>query len=196
VTVAPLPRPQREEPEVLVWATVLLGLLAGFLFLRSASDRTTTLSTKSGAALTIPLNWGSDAPSGALLGARDLQAGSFGPRVSLGAVNVQRTPKETLAATVSAWSLTRGEQREGYRVLGIQPVTIRVNGKSQPAMNLTFAYLQDAPGSNLPPAVMLQTDTITEWKGKLYAVSFTAERGDYQKLDSLRARLTADVRLP
>ncbi|WP_169316601.1 hypothetical protein [Deinococcus peraridilitoris] len=187
---------QRAMSEVLVWITVLFGLLVGFLYMRSTTDRTTLL-TQSGASLSVPLTWSSERVEGTLVSAHDWRAGSFGPRVSVTALTHALMPEETLSASVARYSLNRGEPLEGYRVLGIKPAGLRVNGTRQDAVNLTFAYLQDAPaGSDVPPAVMIRTDTVTRWKGALYAVSFAAERDEYPRLDSLRARLTADVRLP
>ncbi len=198
---------RRDEPEWVVLATVGLALLAGLILQFSVLGRTET-ATAGQIALSYPAGWTRAGDRAAVLSFADTnQGGLFPPTVAVREVpRADVFPGEASLADVgAAWSLTRGERLESYRVLDVQPTT--VNGRE--AVDVEYAYVSDGRlgsmgGSAGLPAVMHAIDTIVASGDKLYVLTVAAENSDYTRLTtaqfprfrSLRDDVLANWRVP
>ena len=177
-------RGRHDEPEWTVLLTVAIALTLGLLLQGAVLGRTNTAETASGIVLSYPASWVRTSEAGALITAADLnRGGPFGARVS-----VREVPKADLqgvgdspAGAATAWSLARGQNLVGYRVLGIEPGT--ANGRE--AANVEYAYLASAAqGADGMPALMRAIDTLVAGGDRYYILTFAAEAHEFASLTS------------
>ena len=184
-------RGRKEESEWLVWLTVAVGLLIGLGIELFAVGRTQTASAGP-MRVTYPAGWATTKEPGALFSAVDLRRGGAAPTT----VSVRQLPKgqvgatatggqSTLTEAATAWSVQRGRNLTGYKVLDISPTT--VNGRE--AVNVEYAYVTS--GGALPglggagaPALVRAVDTLVT-SGDGYAMlTFSADSTDWDRVHS------------
>ena len=179
-----------QEPEWIVWVTLVVGLLIGWLIMTMVVGRTTT-ATVGTATLSYPARWAKVGEQGAAFAATDVESGDpFSPRVML-FQTAQRDlmPRVgTLADAATTWSIKRGNGLDGYRVLSIEPVT--VNGHA--AINVASAYLMEPPRSRLAgtmPALMREVDTLVASGDQYMVLAFAADSTQFDGYESLHRQL-------
>ncbi|MEN9934841.1 MAG: hypothetical protein RLZZ387_1420 [Chloroflexota bacterium] len=186
-----------EEPEWAVWLTVLVGLLAGWLVMTAATGRTATAEAGTSRVI-YPAGWVRDAgEEGAIFAVTDVDGGVYGARAS-----VRQLPKSELAPSAgvaaeedaAGWALIRGQELEGYRVLGITPA--QVGGKA--ALSVEYAYLTDPPlgASGSMPGLMHAIDTIVASGEEYYILTVAVEASESARLAELQQQLVAGWQVP
>lgn len=187
-----------EEPEWLVWATVAVSLVLGAVIAMSVLNRTTTL-TDGANAITYPNSWVRLSEPGVLLGAVDQESGLYGARVTVRAIaptdlGTQRGVEDP-SVVATNWSIVRGQELEGYRVLAIEQTTVG----GRPALTLEYAFLTDPlQGSTggVMPGLMHAIDTIVQSGDQYYVMTVAVESSDSDGLSELQARMLANWTLP
>lgn len=186
-----------EEPEWIVWVTLVLGLIIGWVIMNSVVGRTTT-ATVGPMTISYPARWAEVGEDGAAFAATDVRSGDpFGPRVILYQIaQTDLMPRVgTLADAATTWSIKRGNGLAGYRVLSIEPV--QVNGHE--AINVETAYLMEPPRSQIAgtiPALMREVDTIVASGDQYMVLAFAAENSQFERYGSLRNQLLSGWRTP
>jgi hypothetical protein len=162
-----------------------------------------TLSGQVGTSTVVyPASWVQIEEEGAGFAAADLNgSGPFGARVSLREVDQKALlpaligPEGTLRDAATNWSLQRGKDLVGYRVLDI--VETRVQGRE--AYNVESVYLLDSTrgaATNTMPALMHTVDTLVAGGDKYYILTFAADASRFDSQSGLRERLLNDWRIP
>jgi hypothetical protein len=197
VSIAVPWRGRTQEPEWPVLLTVAVALLLGWLIQSAVLGRMQTAAVGS-SSVTYPARWVATTESGAAFAAADLNFGGiFAPRVSVRQVaKSELMPPEGLPAArewslvdaATAWSVQRGAELAGYRILAIE----RTQVQGQEAARVEFAYLAEAPqgsASGVLPAVMHAVDTLVTSGEQVHILTFAAEKGEFARLAGLRQRL-------
>jgi hypothetical protein len=188
-----------EEPEWVVWLTVVICLLIGWVIATTVSGRTETVPDGAGGSITIPATWIKTKEAGALFAATDLNAGTYGSRISVRQVSkadlLPPRSGDTLEVAASNWTLIRSPELEGYRVLQIAPTTIQ--GRN--AVAIEYAYLTDPPqggGTGVMPGLMHAIDTIVASGDGFVILTVATEQGDDTALEQLLATAQAGWQIP
>lgn len=176
-------RGRQDEPEWIVWLTVLIALVLG-LFLQSAVVSRTETADAAGVRLSYPAGWSRQETDSAVLSLSQSPMGVSGGAT----VTVQRLPKPELlrrtaelSDVASSWAITRGQGLVGYRSLGITPT----QAAGREAVAVEYAYVG---GSSLGavsgalPSVIRSTDIIVPSGDAYLVLSFSAERDAYEQL--------------
>ena len=195
------PRGRTQEPEWAVLLTVAAALIIGFVLQMVIQQQTATGPVGAGAVL-YPAGWAQIEEEGAGFAAADLNgSGPLGPRVSLREFDKATLlpsligPEGTLRDAATNWSLQRGKDLVGYRVLDITET--RVQGRE--AYNVESAYLLESTlgaGTNGMPGLMHGVDTVVESGDKYYILTFAAEASQFDNVSSVHERLLNDWRIP
>ena len=195
----PAPRARSQEPEWLVWLTVGVALLLGYLLLVMITGQTRS-ATAGAMTLKYPSTWVPVQVEGAAFAASErLYGGPFAPTVTL--YEMPRTDLLRLAGGVeeaaSNWTLRKQEELVGYRVLNVSAIgggavaTPSLEGSSEQqavdTLRVDSVYLQDpAIGATGIPSLMRGIDVIKLKGETFYIMSYTVENSEY---DSHRGQL-------
>jgi hypothetical protein len=189
-----------EEPEWVVWLTVVLALLIGFGIRTAVVGRTETVQAGP-TMITYPATWVQDTEEGALFAATDFDSGSFGARAEVRQVSrAELAPIENLSGPVVPedvainWSILRGADLEGYRVLEIVPVAVQ----GREALQIDYVYLVDAPlaGAGALPGLIHAIDTIVPSGEAFLVLTVAVDASEDATLPSLNDQLLAGWRIP
>ncbi|GAB4125006.1 MAG: hypothetical protein Fur005_43440 [Roseiflexaceae bacterium] len=193
---------QAEEPEWTVWLTVLVALLLGWILATSVTGSNETISDAAIGSIQVPSSWVPTSEDGALIAATDIDAGSYGSRVSVRSASkadlLPTRSGETLEAAATNWSVLRGQNLEGYRILQITETSVA----GRPAVAIEYAYLTDPPeglASGVMPALMHAIDTVVA-SGDGFAILTVAvdqsSQSSSDSLDALNSRIVAGWQVP
>ena len=178
-------RAEPKEPEWLVWLTVGVALLLGYLLLTMINGQTRSASAGS-MNLNYPSTWVPVQREGAAFAASDrLSGGPFAPTVTL--YELPRTDLLPLTGgleeAAANWTLRKQEDLVGYRVLSVTPV------EGRDMLRVDSVYLQDPTiGASGLPALMRGVDFIKLAGDNFYILSYSVENSEY---DSHRGQLEA-----
>jgi hypothetical protein len=179
VTSAAAPRARRarsQEPEWVVWLTVGVALLLGYLLLVMTTGQTRPASA-GGMSLNYPSTWVPMQTEGAAFSASDrLNGGPFAPSVTL--YEMPRTDLLRLEGGVQEaaanWTLRKQDELVGYRVLSMTSV------EGRDAIKIDSVYLKDPTlGGSGVPALMRGIDVIALSGDKFYILSYSVENSEY-----------------
>ena len=196
------PRGRTQEPEWAVLLTVAAALIIGFVLQMVIQQQ--TLSGEAGTSSVLyPAGWSRIDEDGAGFAAADLNgAGAFGPRVSLREFdkadlrpNILGQQEGGLLDAATNWSLRRGQDLVGYRVLDITQTTVQ----GRPAVRVESAFLLDSTrgsATNAMPGLMHAADTVVEGADKYYILTFAADNNQFDNLGAVHDRLLNDWRIP
>lgn len=187
---------RRDEPEWIVWLTVLLGLLVGAFFIRNALTQSAT-ATVGDVSFQYPARWAQVDEPGTAFAAEDLGSAPFGPRLSLRQLppRPMLSTEPNLVDAATGWSIERGSDLVGYRVVGLNPTTVG----SREAVEVEFAYLADpsqGSASGAMPALMHGIDTVVASGDGAHVLSFVGEQTQWEALQGLRQRIIESWKLP
>jgi hypothetical protein len=80
---------------------------------------------------------------------------------------------------VTAWTFQRGQELEGYRVLGTEAVQVdNIDG-----VRIDYAYVSDpiaSPYRRALPVVVEAVDYLLPYQGKLYVITLAADAGRFE----------------
>lgn len=177
---------RQEEPEWIVWALVVVLLVAGWLVKGSVEGRTESFSA-GGVSLRYPATWTRQTGPDELLSAADLLSSAQAPTgVTVRQVPVSEVGRDLASLTdvALAWTTGRGEGLLAYRPLGVEETT--VNG--QAAVRLDYAYVPQGSVSSVPAVaraqdyLIQQGDTVTIITLAADANVFEAETDTWQAI--------------
>jgi hypothetical protein len=191
-------RGRSEEPEWTVWLTVLISLLIGWVIMSTVIGRVETVANVAGGSLTIPASWIKTKEEGAAFAATDFDAGSYGSRVA-----VRQVPKadlitamgpDTLDTAAANWSVVRGQNLEGYRILRIEPVKLQ----GRDAVAIEYAYLTDPPEgtAGAMPGLMHAIDTVVASGDQFAILTVAVDQSGGDDLLTLNSRLQNGWQVP
>ena len=186
-------RGTKDEPEWIVWLVAAALLIAGALIGRDVLGQTRT-ATAAGMSVTYPARWSRTSEPGASIAAFDRKGGGAdGARVS-----AHQVPKAdvlvasgTILDGATNWTLSRGAELAGYRVLNM--AAVKVAGRD--AARVDYAYLLDA-SSGAMPSLMRATDTLVPCGEKVCVLSFAAPAAEYAGLSETATDLLAGWTIP
>jgi hypothetical protein len=203
-------RPARvQEPQWVVYLTAAVALLIGLGLQFFATNQTQT-GVVGPSSIAYPQSWVQVTEPGVDFTAADINdGGPYGARVSLRALDNtvllstrllnQKdpvvAPSELLAAGATTWSVQRGQDLVGYRVLGLNKTTVQ----GHEAINVESAYLMDSAlgaSTNGLPGLMHAVDTVTLRDNKFYILSYAVESSQFDRLSGLHDRLLAGWKIP
>jgi hypothetical protein len=186
-------RGRLEESEPPVYLTVAVALAIGLCVQWTVVGRMQTASVGSG-TIAYPSSWQRVAEEGALFAAADRNHGTFGTRVS-----VRELPKSdllpgegTLVDAATNWSLRRGQELVGYRILSITEGI--VNGRE--AAMVDYAYLASSAGGSADgtmPGLMHAIDTLVLGGETYQVLTFAAESHEFPAVTNRQAPLFRNV---
>ncbi|HET9495174.1 MAG TPA: hypothetical protein VFR15_13170 [Chloroflexia bacterium] len=193
------PRAQAQEPEWLVWLTLGVALLLGYLLLVMITGQSRTASAGS-MSLSYPSTWVPVQTEGAAFSASDrLNGGAFAPTVTL--YEMPRTDLLRMAGGVEEaaanWTLRKQDELVGYRVLSVTGVgggpistpSLEGGGPAEQAVDtlrVDSVYLVDPViGATGIPALMRGIDVIRLRGETFYILSYSVENSKY---DSYRGQ--------
>jgi hypothetical protein len=188
-----------DRREWLVWVIVILGVLIGWGIQSSVASQMATAQADA-TSVSYPATWRKIQEKDALFAAADLDSGIYGPRVSVRKIAKKDllpssgTDNPGLGDPATAWSLRRGQNTAGYRILDIRPV--RLHGRE--ATHVEIVYLADPPHgqTNIAPGLMHAVDTLVAAGDQFYVFTFAAETHRFNDLKRLHEQLLAGWRLP
>ncbi len=188
-----------EEPEWVVWLTLIICLLIGWVAMTTVTGRTETVANVAGGSIRIPDKWIKTKEAGAVFAATNLNTGAYGARISVRQITkadiLPGSSGEELGTAANNWTLLRSPDLEGYRVLNIEP--IKLQGRD--AITIEYAYLTDPPeggSSGGMPALMHAIDTVIA-SGDSYAILTVAvEQSNDAMLNDLVASTQAGWQIP
>jgi hypothetical protein len=190
---------QSEEPEWVVWLTVIISLLLGWVIMTTVTGRTETVTNIAGGSITIPATWIKTKEDGAVFAATDLNAGTYGSRISIRqAARADLMPPrsgDSLEAAATNWTLIRSPELEGYRVLAIEPMQLQ----GRDAVTVEYAYLTDPPegsGLGMMPGLMHAVDTVVASGDGFVILTVASEAGNDAALNDLVASAQAGWQIP
>jgi hypothetical protein len=191
-----------------MWLTVALCLAIGWLIASGVLGRTESVGDVAGGALRIPTSWVRTSEDGAVFAATDVNGGAYGSRISVRTAtsadlvppnafpaDQPPSPEATLNLAATNWSLIRGQDLEGYRILRIEPTTVA----GRPAMAIEYAYLTDPPqavGAGLMPGLMHAIDTVVANGDQFTILTVAVEQGNEGQLIDLNNRTLAGWQVP
>ncbi len=162
---------REEETDILMWALVVLALVAGLLVRGAVVNQTQSYSGPS-LSLSYPERWADQTQPGQLLSVAE----SLGASIDATTLQVEQQPlaatgtTPTLGEAVLAWTAQRGKDLTAYRVLGTSTGSL----KGVPASWVDYAYVQShgAGGASSLPVVMRAQSLLVQRGGQLVAVTF------------------------
>lgn len=195
-------RARAQEPEWLVWLTVGVALLLGYLLLVMTTGQTRS-ATAGAMTLNYPSTWVPVQTEGAAFSASDrLNGGPFAPTVTL--YEMPRADLLRLEGGVedaaANWTLRKQDELVGYRVLSVTSVgggaiaTPSLEGgnpatQASNTVRVDSVYLKDAAiGGSGIPALMRGIDVIRLSGDNFYILSYSVENSQY---DSHRGQFEA-----
>ncbi len=181
-------RTQVEEPEWVVWLTVMIALLIGFVLQYTVTNRMRAM-TIGDSTISYPASWSLISRDKSGFTAADVTTGGpFAPRISFHQLD-QRVLLPGGGMLYNAgvnWSVKKREEHDGYRLLEIK--NVKVQGRD--ALQLESAFLMDV-GTNRMPGLMRSVDTLV-LDGKTFRIlSFSAEQNQFDQLEPLRKQMMA-----
>jgi hypothetical protein len=186
------------EPEWAVWLTVALALILGFILMTTTLN-SSTAATEGGSTINYPSTWVKTTEAGADFAAADLNnGGPYAPRIALRQLDKKALLMQDGSASDAAagWSLKRGEDLVGYRVLGVHPT--KVGNKD--AADVESAYLMESrlgSSTNVMPGLMHAVDTVVLGSdNKYYILTFAAESSQFDSLKSVRDNVLSGWKVP
>lgn len=199
-----------QEPQWVVYLTAAVALVIG-LGLQFFVNNQTQTGTVGASSIAYPQSWVQTTEPGADFAAADLNnGGPYGARVSLRALAktalvsarllnqtqpAAPTPSELLTAGATTWSVQRGQDLVGYRVLGLNKTTVQ----GHEAINVESAYLSDSTlgaSTNALPGLIHAVDTVTLSGDTFYILSYAVESSQFDRLSGLHDRLLAGWKIP
>jgi hypothetical protein len=187
-----------EEPEWVVWLTVLISLLIGWVITTTVTGQTASAPIASG-SLRYPASWVKTKEDGAIFAATDLNNGSYGARISVRQVGkadlIGARGQDNLDNAASGWTVLRSQDLEGYRVLKIDQVKLQ----GRDAVAIEYAYLTDAPegqAAGAMPALMHAIDTVIASGDQYTILSVAVDQSGGDSLAELNSRIQAGSQLP
>jgi hypothetical protein len=177
---------KRQEPEWVVVAVVAIALLAGWLLKSWVESRTTTFSN-SDLTLSYPATWLrelGEPEQGVLFAAQDVRSGSLyathlGVWIADALPQVRQENVDPTLSAVTAWTFQRGQELEGYRVLGTQAVQVdNIDGT-----RIDYAYVSEpiaSPYRKALPVVVEAVDYLLPYQGKLYVITLAADASRFE----------------
>ena len=181
---APTKGVRRTEPEWVVVVVVVVALVAGWL-LKSYVEGSTVAFTSPEVSLSYPALWLRDVNPDAvtLFGASDMRSGSsYSSNVavyvsaalpSLPAASGQ-ADIEKMTPAITAWSFRRGQELDGFRVLGTEPAQL---GGRVGAM-IHYAFVSDpisSPFRKALPVVVEAADYLVPLVDKTIILTVAAD---------------------
>lgn len=178
---------KRQEPEWVVVAVVAIALLAGWLLKSWVESRTTTFSN-SDLTLSYPATWLrelGEPEQGVLFAAQDVRSGSLyathlSVRVADALPQVRQENVDPMLSAVTAWTFQRGQELEGYRVLGTEAAQVdNIDG-----VRIDYAYVSDpiaSPYRRALPVVVEAVDYLLPYQGKLYVITLAADASRFEQ---------------
>jgi hypothetical protein len=188
---------REEEPEWLVWLTVLILLAIGLIAKTVVVNQTTTFS-QDNLSVTYPADWtpiASNAPDTVLSVGESFGGGLFPARLAvrqLLAADVSRSA-QSLGDLALEWSDDQAKDLLAYRVLDIEPVQVR--GKD--AVRVDYAYVAE-PAFAAPdalPIVARGSDYLIRQGETLTVVQLLAASDAFDGLSSTWDRITGSVEM-
>lgn len=164
-----------QEPEWIVWALVIVMLVAGFLIKGSTEGKMEAFSS-GGVSLEYPAGWSASTPEmeGQLLNASDpFSAAGFSTGMQVWQVPVSSIGRNLpgLEDIAFAWTNQRSSQFESFSALNTTPAT--VDGKA--AISVEYAYVAKPNTATSLPVVVHAVDVLVLQGETLHVVSFAAE---------------------
>jgi hypothetical protein len=202
-------RPARAgEPQWVVYLTAAVALLIGLGLQYFVTNQTQT-GTVDQSTIAYPQSWVQTTEPGAAFAAADLNnGGPYGTRVTLRTVDKatlvsSRTLGQTpppgdvavLTEGATNWSLQRGQDLVGYRVLGLNKTKVQ----GHDAINVESAYLMDSSlgaSTNALPGLMHAVDTVVLSGDRFYILGYAAESSQFDRLSSVHDKLLAGWHIP
>lgn len=198
-----------EEPEWIVWLTVLLSLIAGWVLMTSITGQVQQITTNAG-TISIPSSWATIREEGTVFSAIDRNAS--GSHVSM-----RQVPKadligalgpDTLETAASNWAVLRSNDLEGFRVLNIESVQLLQNGQiirtvegeeptgpaagATSAMLVEYAYLanpSESVGANVMPVLFHGIDTLVAKDTEFTVLSTAVDQSSNSQLNALHEKM-------
>jgi hypothetical protein len=187
-----------EEPEWVVWLTVVVALVIGYLLATAVAGQT-VVAAAGGTDVAYPASWSKYNESGAVLAAADLNnQGIYAPRVIVRQVaktDLTRKADATLNDALKAWTFNQANALVGYHLLNQSSTQVQ----GRPAVQVEYAYLLDSPkgaGGGTMPGLMRAVDTIVASGDQYYILTFAAESSKFTSLRDLRDELLESWRIP
>jgi len=186
-TAMPLKEAKRQEPEWLVLVVVAAALLLGWLLKTWVENRAVTFSN---ADLTLgyPADWLreiGEAEDGVVFEAHDVRSGSlYQTHLTLW---IAEAPPQTrqenvdpLLSAMTAWTFERGQELDGYRVLGTEEVEVDgIRGT-----RIDYVYVSDplpSPYRKALPVVVEAMDYLLPYQDKVYVITLAADGDRFEQ---------------
>lgn len=170
-------RGTRDEPEWVVWVVAVALIGAGAL-MGNAILSQTRLGTGGGMGVVYPARWSRLSEAGTVFAAYDRKGGGAdGARVTLRQApkaDVLPASSTTLLDGATNWTLARGAELAGYKVLNLSAA--KVAGRD--AARIEYAYLLDTSPGTLP-SLMRAIDTLAPCGEKICVLSFAAPAAEF-----------------
>ncbi len=206
-SIATARQSRAQEPQWVVYLTAAVVLLIGLAIQFFATNQTQT-GTVGASSIAYPQSWVQTTEPGADFAAADLNnGGPYGTRVSLRALDKttllsRMAPQGTapsaadlLNVGATNWSLQRGTDLVGYRVLGIKKTSVQ----GHDAIDVDSAYLLDqslGAATNGLPGLMHAVDTVVLSGDKFYILGYAAESSQFDRLQGLHDKLLSAWHIP
>lgn len=198
-----------DEPEWVVWLTVLLALIAGWVLMTLVTGQVQKVTTNAG-TISIPSSWATIREEGTTFSATDRNAS--GSRVSMRQVAkadlIGALGPDTLETAASNWAVLRSNDLEGFRVLNIEAVQLLQNGQiirtpegvaqaepvagATPAMLVEYAYLanpSESVGANVMPVLFHAIDTLVAKDTQFTVLSIAVDQSSNPQLNALHEQM-------
>ncbi len=196
-----------QEPQWIVYLTAAILLIIGLAIQFFATHQTQT-GTVGTSTIAYPQSWVQTTEPGADFAAADLNnGGPYGARVTLRALDKtallsRMAPQGTAPSALDLlnvgatnWSLQRGTDLVGYRVLGIRKTSVQ----GRAAIDVDSAYLLDqtlGAATNGLPGLMHAVDTVVLSGDKFYILGYAVESSQFDRLQSLHDQLLSSWHIP
>lgn len=206
-SIATARQSRAQEPQWVVYLTAAVALLIGLAIQFFATNQNQT-GTVGSSTIAYPQSWVQTTEPGADFAAADLNnGGPYGTRVSLRALDKtallsRMAPQGTapsaadlLNVGATNWSLQRGTDLVGYRVLGIKKTSVQ----GHDAIDVDSAYLLDqslGASTNALPGLMHAVDTVVLSGDKFYILGYAAESSQFDRLQGLHDKLLSSWHIP
>lgn len=172
-----------EEPEWLVWVTVLVMLAIGLTVRTVVTSRSQPVEA-AGLALRVPADWTALAPdtdSAVLRVSEPLETSLFPATVTVSKAPLAATAGDddvTLGDLALKWTNQQGQDLLSYRVLSIEPAS--VGGRE--AVRINFVYVAEPVLStpNAIPIVAEGEDVLLRQGDQLVVARFLSEADAYE----------------
>ncbi|MFQ5612721.1 MAG: hypothetical protein ACE5H9_11375 [Anaerolineae bacterium] len=181
---------REEEPEWIVWALVIVLLVAGLLVKNAVQGRTESFSAD-GVSLSYPATWTRLTGPDQLLFAGDPFSSAQAPT----GVIVRQMPLAEMGRNLSslsdlalAWTTRQGRELQAFRSLSVEPTT--VNG--QEAVMVEYAYVPQG-GAGRAPAVARARDYLLRQGDALTIITLAADANAFEAENNTWQAILATV---